>query len=60
MLQIHRRLIVLTKTNGHCEFILLPEALCQCNAIPHAAFVTSTLMHYVITLHYAFGNLITE
>ena len=35
MLQIHRRLIVLTKTNGRCEFIFSPEVLSQCNTIPH-------------------------
>ena len=36
MLQIRRILIVLTKKNGHCEFIFLPEVLTQCNTIPHA------------------------
>ena len=48
MLQIHQRLIVLTKTNGRCEFIFLPEVLCPGNVIHHVIscdFDINTLRH---------------
>ena len=53
MLQIYLRLIVLIKTNGRCEFIFLPEALCQLNTIPHAIFcdVNINTLRHNFTLH---------
>ena len=48
MLQIYQRLIVLTKTNGYCDFIFPPEVLSQCNWIYLKLIIISewdTLLH---------------